>query len=122
MANIELIFNQDGDSIHMHEIIMNAFPMLLQCGGYTLLVASGVQLVIVTPPQCGLTVKYLRDIINRSILYIRPLQRDVMHHDKSISAMVGQNVHVLLLTYFCLCRLSLPSQKRFALSATPECV
>jgi hypothetical protein len=33
------------------------------------------------PPESGMTVSYLKDILNHAKLYVRPLQKDITHED-----------------------------------------
>ena len=33
----EVVFNSDGDAEHVHQVVVDTFPVLEECGGYTLL-------------------------------------------------------------------------------------
>ena len=78
-----IIFNSDGDADHVHKLILSNFPALANCGGYTLLRLGGnsKNLVEIEGPGGGITVLYLKDILNQAKLYIRPLQCDITEED-----------------------------------------
>ena len=75
----EVVFNSSGNAEHIHNCIVTKFPILNSCGGYTLihLGDSSCSLVEIETPDNGLTVSYLKDILNQAKLYIRPLQIDI---------------------------------------------
>lgn len=75
----EVVFNSNGDAEHIHNRITMKFPVLECCGGYTLLRLgeNSRSLVEIETPESGLTVPYLKDILNQAKLYIRPLQIDI---------------------------------------------
>ena len=77
----EVTFKNDGDGEHIHRTILNAFPVLDGCGGYTLLrlAENSHNMVEIEGPDSGLTVTYLKDILNHAKLYLRPLQKDITH-------------------------------------------
>ena len=78
LSNVLVMFNMSGDSFHIHEEILKAFPALKDCGGYNLLRQSkGSSLICIEPPHGGYTVKFLSDVMNRAKLFVRPLQRDI---------------------------------------------
>ena len=86
----ELKFDYDGDAEHIHSVLMNQFPQLENCGGYTLLRLNdnSHDLVEIDYPAKGMTVPYLKDILNQAKLYIRPLQKNItadMHQVMSIT-------------------------------------
>ena len=72
----DLSFNLEGDSFHIHSIITTAFPQL-NGGGYMFLIHAGTDLVVIEPPSNGRTVKYLKDIVQRGQLFVRPIQLDI---------------------------------------------
>lgn len=76
-------FGSDGDAEHIHKVILESFPVLDSCGGYTLLrlAENSHSMVEIDGPDCGMTVPYLRDILNQAKLYIRPLQKDITEED-----------------------------------------
>ena len=76
----ELEFNTEGDAMHVHNVLQEAFPSLSECGGYTLhrLATNSTDLIQIEAPRGGLRVKYLKDIIKSAKLYIRPLQADIV--------------------------------------------
>lgn len=75
----ELVFNLEGDAQHIHGVLLKAFPPLEQCGGYNLmrLASNSTDLITITSPKWGMTVKYLREILRSAKLFIRPLQTDI---------------------------------------------
>lgn len=76
-------FSSDGDADHIHQIIMEKFPALEACGGYTLLrlAENSHNMVEIEGPDSGITVPFLKDILNQAKLYIRPLQKDITEED-----------------------------------------
>lgn len=75
----KLVFSAKGDSSHIHQVITDAFPILDECGGYTLMrvADNSRELVAIEGPDGGVTVTFLKDILRQAKLYIRPLQCDV---------------------------------------------
>ena len=67
----ELTFDSDGDALHIHHVINDAFQPLLR------LANNSSTLLEIEPPKGGMNVKYLRDILKSAKLFIRPLQSDV---------------------------------------------
>ena len=67
----------------LQDTLLASYPVLRDCGGYTLLrLGSGSRsLVEIEGPDTGITVPYLRDILNQDKLYIRPLQCDISEED-----------------------------------------
>ena len=57
--------------------------MLDCCGGYTLLrlAENSHSMVEIEGPDCGMSVSYLKDILNQAKLYVRPLQKDLTEED-----------------------------------------
>ena len=78
-----LSFRSEGDADHVHDVIVGAFPVLKDCGGYTLLrLDSGSRrLMEIEGPESGVTDSYLKDILSQAKLYIRPLQCDITVED-----------------------------------------
>ena len=76
----KLTFEGDGDSYHVHTIIMEAFPVLNECGGYSLLRTSDKtrDLLLIDGPEGGIDVYFLRDILRQAKLYVRPLQCNII--------------------------------------------
>ena len=76
-------FNNEGDGQYIHNVIMKEFPVLASCGGYTLLrlAENSHSMVEIEGPDNGMTVQYLKDILNQAKLYIRPLQKDITNED-----------------------------------------
>ena len=79
----EIIFDCGGDADSIHRAILHKFPVLDICGGYSLLrlAENSHSLVEIVGPEGGLTVPYLKDILNQAKLYIRPLQKDIQEED-----------------------------------------
>lgn len=79
----EVVFNVDGDAEHIHQVLLEKFPVLESCGGYSLLrlAENSHSMVEIEGPDSGLTVPYLKDIVNQAKLYIRPLQKDITDED-----------------------------------------
>jgi len=75
----KLIFDSDGDAQHIHDIITTAYPVLIFCGGYTLmrLAENSRELVPIDCPDGGMTIPFLKDILQQAKLYVRPLQTDI---------------------------------------------
>ena len=72
-------FNNDGNSQHVHDTVMKEFPVLESCGGYTLLRLgdNSHTMVEIDGPDGGISVHFLKGILNQAKLYIRPLQKDI---------------------------------------------
>ena len=65
LTSKELFFDCDGDFNHVHDVITNTFPQIVYCGGYTLILQRGNELMASDCPSSGISVKYLKDIIGR---------------------------------------------------------
>ena len=79
-----LVFSLEGNVHHVHSVIMKEWPVLENCGGYTLLrlAENSHSLVEIEPPLSGhINVQFLKAILNNAILYIRPLQRSIQFAD-----------------------------------------
>lgn len=72
-----------------------SFPDLARCVGNVLLMQCGSDLIPINPPYTGFTVKYIKDILHLSHLYIRPLQRDIF----GIKIMLLNQRYVLLVFF-----------------------
>ena len=79
----EVVFKTDGDAEYIHRVLLDTFPVLEACGGYTLLrlAENSHSMVEIQGPDSGITVIYLKDILNQAKLYIRPLQKDITTED-----------------------------------------
>ena len=75
----KLVFSAEGNANHIHDVMCSSFPILEECGGYTLMCVSENcrELVAVEGPDGGVTVTFLKDILLQAKLYIRPLQCDI---------------------------------------------
>ena len=83
MAGLEeksICFSKGGNSDHVHQKILEAFPLLSDAGGYEILRTGergNRQLLLISIPPGGYTVAYLKATINTAKGYIRPLQKDL---------------------------------------------
>ena len=59
-------------NIIIHQVIIAAYPVLSECGGYSLM-----RLVRIDAPSGGMTIPFLRDILRQAKLFLRPLQVDI---------------------------------------------
>ena len=77
----EISFNLDGDSLHVQSVIQSVYGTQLEgCGGYKLMrpATNSTDLISIDAPRKGgITVKYLKDILQKAKLYVIPLQRDI---------------------------------------------
>lgn len=75
----KLILGAESDASEVFETILAEFPILDDCGGYTLMRVSenSRSLVAIEGPSGGVDVPFLRDILRQAKLYIRPLQCDL---------------------------------------------
>ena len=73
-------------------MLLDKFPVLESCGGYTLLrlAENSHSMVEIEGPESGTTVTYLKDILNHAKLYIRPLQKNIT--DDDMKPYAGQSV------------------------------
>ena len=75
----EMSFNLEGDEAHLHQCLLAEFPVLEKTRGYSLFRqnTNSYDLIMIEAPQCGMTIRYLKDILRSARLYIRPLQCNV---------------------------------------------
>lgn len=76
-----ICFSKGGNSQHVHEKILEAFPILETAGGYEILRTGergSRQLMVLSIPPGGYTVPYLKATIASAKGYIRPLQKDLV--------------------------------------------
>lgn len=76
-----ICFSKWGNSQHVHEKILEAFPILETAGGYEILRTGergNRQLMVLSIPPGGYTVPYLKATIASAKGYIRPLQKDLV--------------------------------------------
>ena len=76
-----ICFSKGGNSQHVHEKILEAFPILENAGGYEILRTGergNRQLMVISMPPGGYTVPYLKATIASAKGYIRPLQKDLV--------------------------------------------
>ena len=79
----EAIFNSNGDADHIHRVLLDKYPVLEACGDYTLLrlAENSHTMVEIEGPDGGITVPFLKDILNQAKLYIRPFQKDITEEE-----------------------------------------
>lgn len=83
MAGLEertICFSKGGNSEHVDQKILEAYPMLADAGDYELLRTGehgNRQLIVFAIPLGGYTVSYLKATIASAKGYLRPLQRDI---------------------------------------------
>ena len=91
-----LHFEVGGTAHHVHSIIIQEYPILEDCGGYTLLrlAENSHDLVEIEEPLDALIdVEYLKNILNNATLYIRPLQRDICSDDMKQAKLTEVHIH-----------------------------
>lgn len=76
----DVVFRGDGDAEHIHQTLLGTFPILAECGGYSLL-RLGENSHTMVEIDGPLSVSYLKDILNHAKLYVRPLQKDITEDD-----------------------------------------
>ena len=92
-----ICFSKGGNSQHVHEKILEAFPILEEAGGYEILRTGergNRQLMVVSMPPGGYNVPYLKATIASAKGYIRPYRRTWCFHLQTRSNC--RWVHVLL--------------------------
>lgn len=92
----ELTFDSNGDAEHIHAALTDQFPQLETCGGYSLLRLkdNSYDLVEIEYPAKGMTVPYLKDILNQAKLYIRPLQKSIEDLEEKSHQVAMSCIHV----------------------------
>ena len=95
----KLVFPAEGDAAEVHDIILSNFPILSECGGYTLMrtADNSRSLVAVEGPDGGTTVPFLKDILRQARLYIRPLQSDIEEYQLKILNREAKEVTCVIL-------------------------
>jgi len=76
-----ICFAKGGNSQHVHEKMLEAFPILENAGGYEILRTGergNRQLMVLSMPPGRYTVPYLKVTIASARGYIRPLQKDLV--------------------------------------------
>ena len=78
---MQIVFDCDGDAAHVHQAILEAYPKLKEAGGFEALRTaekSTSKLVVIPAPRTeGLTVAYLKSVLNQAKCFIRPVQRNM---------------------------------------------
>ena len=74
-----LSMQTDVSAGEFHEKLLQLFPPLSACGGYTLLrcVGNSKSLQVIDPPPGGHTPVSLAASVGQSRIYVRPLQRSI---------------------------------------------
>ena len=94
-----------GDADHIHCELLSKLPFLEKCGGYTLLRLgeNSHSLIEIEGPETGITVSFLKDVLNQAKLYVRPLQSDITEDDvKAYTTEVDVSVVTALVYLTCL--------------------
>lgn len=89
-----ITFNKDGDSVHVHDEILKAFPMLKDAGGYEVLRTGdkgNKHLMVLGIPPGGYTVQYLKTTIGTAKGYLRPLKKDIVISKQINGSQSGQS-------------------------------
>ena len=76
-----ITFVKGGNSEHVHEKILETYPMLSNVGGYQILRAGergNKHLMSITIPPGGYTVAFLKATLASAKGYIRPFQKDIV--------------------------------------------
>ena len=70
----------NSNAADLHKVILDTFPPLASCGGYTVLKCAGKNktLEIIDPPVGGHTPLSLSAVVGQSRVYLRPLQKDIL--------------------------------------------
>ena len=71
---------QNCSSTQLHDCLLAAFPLLSDCGGYSLLrcVPNSRNLQLLQPPETGHNPVSLKEAVGQSRIYIRPLQKSIV--------------------------------------------
>ena len=103
MAPWPPLFLRLWDAEHIHSVLMTQFPQLENCGGYTLLRLNdnSHDLVAIDYPAKGMTVPYLKDILNQAKLYIRPLQKNITDKDMHQVMLTSYLFATAVVKYIC---------------------
>jgi hypothetical protein len=75
-----ITFSKCGNSVHVHEKILEAYPMLASVGGYRILRTGergNRQLIVLPIRPGGYTVDFLKSTLASAKGYIRPFQKDI---------------------------------------------
>lgn len=69
----------NGSAEELHNLLLETFPPLVLCGGYTLWkgMAKSKKLEILEPPPGGHTPISISGVVGQSRVYVKPLQRDI---------------------------------------------
>ncbi|CAB4041502.1 Hypothetical predicted protein, partial [Paramuricea clavata] len=76
-----ICFHKGGNCEHVHNKILEAFPMLSDVGGYNILRTGergNCNLMLLAMPPGGYTVSFLKSTIGSAKGYIRPYQKDIV--------------------------------------------
>jgi hypothetical protein len=90
-----ITFAKGGNSEHVHEKILEAYPLLASVGGYQILRTGergNRQLIIIPIPPGGYTVAFLKSTLASAKGYIRPFQKDIIVDHGSVIGGVQSQV------------------------------
>ena len=82
-----ICFTKGRNSEHVHQKILEAFPMLSDVGGYQILRTGergNRELLLIDIPPGGYTVAYLKSTIASAKGYIRPFQKDIVINESTV--------------------------------------
>ena len=74
------MFEVGGTGLHVHNVILQEYPVLEGCEGYTLMRLAENSHNL-EPLDALIDVEYLENTLNNPTLYIRPLQSDISPTD-----------------------------------------
>ena len=79
----KLVFQLNGNYVHMKEIISQAFPPLENAGGFELMRTDGPRsrTLVQIDSKFLISVAKLKEFVDQARVYIRPLQADIIDPD-----------------------------------------
>ena len=80
LGEAKIVFNKDGNAIHVHGKILETFPALGEAGGYEILrkqEGNTKQLMQIPHPPKGFTVQFLKTALGQAKAFLRPIQRNL---------------------------------------------
>ena len=81
LGEAKIVFNKDGNALHVHEKIIESFPALAEAGGYEILrklEGSTKRLMQIPHPPKGFTVQFLKSALGQAKAFLRPIQRNLV--------------------------------------------
>lgn len=83
LGEAKIVFNKEGNALHVHEKITETFPALGEAGGYELLrkpegnTKRFIQIPHPPPPK-GFKVQFLKTALGQAKEYLRPIQTNLV--------------------------------------------